>query len=704
MASPLPKTKAPALAKKHRIWASSSGVAATARHAGAERLSHAGGAWATIATTPESRNSQRISDSVHAVVTAWTESEFLLLFLLSGVVVMVAQAPPAWLKRSAPACLAVAVTPELLAQILWFFTKAGAFVFGSGLAIVPFLHAGVVQELGWLNDKQFLDAVAVAMLTPGPVVITVAFIGYLVASVPGAVAASIGVFLPVYLFVVIPFPFFDRISANPKVGGIRGRGHGGGLRHHRGRLLRARAAGHHRRADAAHRPRRPRGVAPLQDSGTPAHRGRCRGGRHHRFPSLRRITMKWITRERARVDRIACPWLIRRFIDPRPEFLFVPAGQVMAVATREGAIPYDVPNVELGHQGPQCSFDAFIARYELDDAALTRLAVIVRGADTDDRRLTPESAGLYAAATGFQAISRDDADNMAHQFPLYDALYAFARLETSEVPPRSRVLFVCLHGAAKSVIAAAHFRRLAAARGLAIDAVAAGTEPDRGAGAGGGEGAGRGRASRGAGAAAPGHLARPGRAIRVVGFGCEVAPTHGQPLEQWDVPAVSDGYEAARDRIVANVERLVAGLGGGTLTCRSAPGIHRACRRMRSRAASTMPRSTSPRVGSTWPTPRTTPWTSSTSRRRSTSGARAIGAGIDAFEVTRAAPEALGRLTVGPGRERVLQGTRRARRCPTLQKLDRGGVTPTLRRKESRERPSVPPARRASRGGAAARA
>ena len=153
-----------------------------------------------------------------AVVTAWTESEFLLLFLLSGVVVMVAQAPPAWLKRSAPACLAVAVTPELLAQILWFFTKAGAFVFGSGLAIVPFLHAGVVQELGWLNDKQFLDAVAVAMLTPGPVVITVAFIGYLVASVPGAVAASIGVFLPVYLFVVIPFPFFDRISANPKVG------------------------------------------------------------------------------------------------------------------------------------------------------------------------------------------------------------------------------------------------------------------------------------------------------------------------------------------------------------------------------------------------------------------------------------------------------------------------------------------------------
>ena len=155
--------------------------------------------------------------AVMAVVTAWTESEILWLFLLSGVLAIVAQAPPAWLKRSAPACFAVAATPELLAQILVFFAKAGAFIFGSGLAIVPFLYGGVVQEYGWLNDKQFLDAVAVAMLTPGPIVITVAFIGYLVASFPGAVAAAVGVFLPVYLFVVIPFPFFDRISANAKV-------------------------------------------------------------------------------------------------------------------------------------------------------------------------------------------------------------------------------------------------------------------------------------------------------------------------------------------------------------------------------------------------------------------------------------------------------------------------------------------------------
>src|SRR5438105_7601934 len=108
--------------------------------------------------------------------------------------------------------------------------------------------------------------------------------------------------------------------------------------------------------------------------------------------------MKWITRERARVDRIACPWLISRFIDPKPEFLFVPAPEVLAAATREHAIPYDVPDVELGHRGRLCSFDAFIDRYELTDPSLAGLAAIVRGADTDDRGLTPESSGLYAAA------------------------------------------------------------------------------------------------------------------------------------------------------------------------------------------------------------------------------------------------------------------------------------------------------------------
>ncbi len=137
--------------------------------------------------------------------------------------------------------------------------------------------------------------------------------------------------------------------------------------------------------------------------------------------------MKWITREKARVDRIACPWLIRRFIDKEPTFLFVPASEVLAVAKEENAIPYDVPDVELGHHGDHCSFDAFVKKYELKDPALAELARIVRGADTDARGLTPESAGLYAVASGFRNIARDDFDNMAKQFPVYDALYAYCR-------------------------------------------------------------------------------------------------------------------------------------------------------------------------------------------------------------------------------------------------------------------------------------
>jgi protein-tyrosine-phosphatase len=272
--------------------------------------------------------------------------------------------------------------------------------------------------------------------------------------------------------------------------------------------------------------------------------------------------MKWITRERARVDRIACPWLITRFIDPSPEFLFVPAREVVTASQREHAIPYDIPDVELGHHGRECSFDAFIARYELTDPGLTTLAAIVRGADTDDRGLTPESSGLYAAATGFQATSRDDFDNMARQFPMYDALYEYSRQQAATVPLQSRILFVCLHGAAKSVVAAAHFRRLAAARGLAMTAVAAGTEPDPELA----PGAVKGLAGEGL-TAAP---ARPrpvtlhdlNTAARVVSFGCDVAPASGQRVDQWDVPAVSDGYEAARGRIVEHVERLVTELAG----------------------------------------------------------------------------------------------------------------------------------------------
>ncbi len=137
--------------------------------------------------------------------------------------------------------------------------------------------------------------------------------------------------------------------------------------------------------------------------------------------------MKWVTREKARVDRIACPWLISRFIDKEPTFLFVPSDQVKQVAAREGATPYDIPGVELGHHGERCSFDAFLDKYKLEDTALKTMALIVRGADTDARQLTPESPGLYALATGFQAIAKDDHDNMARQFPAYDALFAYCR-------------------------------------------------------------------------------------------------------------------------------------------------------------------------------------------------------------------------------------------------------------------------------------
>ena len=113
--------------------------------------------------------------------------------------------------------LAGPASGETLARILWFFTKAGAFVFGSGLAIVPFLYGGVVQEYAWLNDRQFLDAVAVAMITPGPVVITVGFIGYLVGGFLGACLAAIGVFMPVYLFVILPAPWFKRHANHPQL-------------------------------------------------------------------------------------------------------------------------------------------------------------------------------------------------------------------------------------------------------------------------------------------------------------------------------------------------------------------------------------------------------------------------------------------------------------------------------------------------------
>jgi chromate transporter len=158
------------------------------------------------------------------VVTVITEREEILLFLACGILYMIIKAPPHWLKT--PAALPVGIlvgtgfwqyNGKSLQAIAWFFAKAGAFVFGSGLAIVPFLHGGVVKEFGWLNEHQFLDAVAVAMITPGPVVITVGFIGYLVAGFPGACVAALATFLPCYLFTVALAPSFKKIAKNTSI-------------------------------------------------------------------------------------------------------------------------------------------------------------------------------------------------------------------------------------------------------------------------------------------------------------------------------------------------------------------------------------------------------------------------------------------------------------------------------------------------------
>jgi hypothetical protein len=118
--------------------------------------------------------------------------------------------------------------------------------------------------------------------------------------------------------------------------------------------------------------------------------------------------MKWVTRERPKIDRIACPWLILRFIDRDAEFLYVPAPQVLRVASDTGATPYDIPGVEMSHVAERCSFDAFLAKYHLDDPALAQLAHIVRGADTSRLDLTPQSAGLYAISLGLSRVFADD--------------------------------------------------------------------------------------------------------------------------------------------------------------------------------------------------------------------------------------------------------------------------------------------------------
>lgn len=142
--------------------------------------------------------------------------------------------------------------------------------------------------------------------------------------------------------------------------------------------------------------------------------------------------MKWITRSHVHVDRVACPWLIKRFVDSEAEFLFVPASQVEEVAKREQAIPYDISGAELGHHGESCTFDTIIAKYGLKDKALLRLAKIVNAADTDRMAADPKASGLEAIAVGFSIRFPDDYENIRRQLELYDALYAWCRLEVAK--------------------------------------------------------------------------------------------------------------------------------------------------------------------------------------------------------------------------------------------------------------------------------
>ena len=144
--------------------------------------------------------------------------------------------------------------------------------------------------------------------------------------------------------------------------------------------------------------------------------------------------MKWVTRKNANVDRVACPWLVRRFVDEQAEFIYVPADEVMKVAEEQGAIPYDVPGVELGHVDGRCSFESIILKHGLKDPALDLLSKIVHGADvTADRGIVPEAAGLYAVAHGFAIVhGEDDHRKIELETPMYDALYAWCQEQVAK--------------------------------------------------------------------------------------------------------------------------------------------------------------------------------------------------------------------------------------------------------------------------------
>lgn len=139
-----------------------------------------------------------------------------------------------------------------------------------------------------------------------------------------------------------------------------------------------------------------------------------------------RTPTRWVTRERPKIDRIACPWLIRRFIDPDAEFIFAPTGEVFSVAERENAVAFDIPGADFSHVGERCSFDAFIERFQIDDPGVLTLQPIIRGADTDRHDLAPEAAGLHALSLGLSITHDDDQALLEQGIIIYDALYAWA--------------------------------------------------------------------------------------------------------------------------------------------------------------------------------------------------------------------------------------------------------------------------------------
>jgi hypothetical protein len=273
--------------------------------------------------------------------------------------------------------------------------------------------------------------------------------------------------------------------------------------------------------------------------------------------------MKFVTREQPKVDRVACPWLIKHFIDADAELLFVPKDQVMAVAEREGALPYDIAGVELGHHHGGSSFEAFISKYNLTDPALLELAKIVRAADTQDFRAAPEGEGLRQIANGWHLLNWPLDKRLEIGFAVYDCLYAVCQERVRARQETQTALFLCPHNAAKSVIAALEFTRLVEQMGLSWTAETAGTEPSE-------------TVSPAVAAMyqaegidvsqhKPRHVTADdlAHAALIISMGCtpDELGVDASRVEQWnDIPPVSEQPGAARAAIRAHLAELTAKL------------------------------------------------------------------------------------------------------------------------------------------------